>query len=153
MALSLEISTSEMLRVAQAAYEGRKLEVFLANDLTNALSVESTYADWKLKELPAENGYAAYESTISSGAYDFSDVRHEIGPTTDLNSTFPAIFSGAPDTTGYSYNCVVAAIHEPDGLGGWTAPVKIYGIYRTFPVESVFPGQEVQYPIFLVLAP
>jgi hypothetical protein len=149
MAVSAQISQSELARVASLCYEGNRVMVMLCNLTDQAFNANSTFADWSSIELPAVNGYSRFAAVIPQGAYDPGDLRFEIGSDPGANTQFEASWTAIG--TDLTYNRVVIAIQTPNGSGGWVNPIGIHSLFIEQPNVVVFPGQYAAYRIQLVL--
>jgi hypothetical protein len=97
MALTTTISTKELQRVAEAAYEGETLKVMLCAVGLTGFTAESTVAEWQTVEVSG-NGYVRYSEEIDPGEYVALDGRYNL-PAID------AEFTATSD--GYTYDHVV----------------------------------------------
>jgi hypothetical protein len=96
MAYTSAISTYELKRVAGLAYEGKAVRVCLASVASSGYTVESTTANWDSVELASTNGYARVTvGSLAVGAYDATDGRYEVGPTSGANKTIDATFTAS----------------------------------------------------------
>lgn len=96
MAYTSQISTLELKRVAAAAYEGKAVRVCLATVGGSGYTVDSTTANWDSVELASTNGYARVTvGALATGAYDATDGRYEVGPTSGANKTIDATFTAS----------------------------------------------------------
>lgn len=130
MAITASLSTKELKRVAEVAYEGETLKVMLCSVATSGYTAESTVANWQSVE-KSGNGYARFSVVIGTGTYDATDGRYEL-PT--VNAAFTA--TGA----GYSYDKIVVYID------GATYP---YLVLTEDPNITLSAGQTQTYAIDL----
>lgn len=100
MAITAVLSQKEMERVAGLAYEGQAIRVSLAYDPGDTLSSEDTVATWDASKVSG-GGYADFNDTIGTGAYDVADQRYEMP---QVEAVFTA--TGA----GYTFNKVYVVI-------------------------------------------
>lgn len=100
MAVTTEISTKELQRVAAAAYESKTLKVMLCSVSTSGYTAESTVANWQSVEVSG-NGYVRFSSAVGTGSYSATNARYEL-PTIDAAFTATG--------TGYSYDRIVLYI-------------------------------------------
>lgn len=113
MAVTISLSPKEFERVAQAAYEGKRVRVFLANLTTEGYTSSSTVANWETIRLLG-NGYIDYKEIIAVGSYDETDLRYEIGGSVTANGFIDAEFVASPGGVGYSYNRAVVVVQSVD---------------------------------------
>jgi hypothetical protein len=151
MAVTAQVSPTELARVSELCYEGNKLVVMLCNLTDEAFNASSTFADWETIELPGVNGYSRFSALIPAGGYDANDLRFEIGAVPGANEIFEASWTAVG--TDLEYNRVVVAIAVADGLGDWNDPVGIHSLYTEIPSVVVFPTQFASYRIQLLVGP
>ena len=151
MAVTAQVSPTELERVSSLCYEGNQLIVMLCLLADEGFTASSTFAEWETLELPEVNGYTRYSALIPAGGYDATDLRFEIGSTAGANQIFEATWTAVG--TDLEYNRVVVAIATPDGLGGWNDPVGIHSLYTEIPNVVVFPSQFASYRIQLLVGP
>lgn len=111
MALTLTLSTGEFQRVSAAAYEGRRVYVFLANMGNEGYSAQTGVTTWETLKISG-NGYADHKELLAVGSYDSSDQRYEQGGQTTGGGFIDAEFSASSAGVGYTYNTVVVAIQD-----------------------------------------
>jgi hypothetical protein len=111
MAVTISLSTKEFERVAAAAYEGKRIKVFLANLNDEGYTATSTVANWSTIKLVG-NGYSDYKEVIATGSYDSTDLRYEIGGSVTANGFIDAEFSASSGGVGYSYNRAVVVVQN-----------------------------------------
>lgn len=129
MPLSLEISQGELARQAVACYQGKAYEIFLALN-TTGLTTNSTYAQWKAREV-SDASYTAVVGTIAAGSYDSGAGEYRM-PT--INATFTASAAG----TGITYDSVVIRLASES---------SIYGRIIETPAVQLAAGQSRTYPV------
>jgi hypothetical protein len=113
MALTLSISPKEFERVATAAYANKRLRVFLANLTTEDFDEESLVSDWETIVISG-NGYADYKEVLSSGSYDNTDLRFELGGVDTGNNYVDAEYTASALGVGFTYNSVVVVVQNID---------------------------------------
>lgn len=111
MALTLSLSPQEFQRVSVAAYEGRRMYVFLANLAAEGYNSSSTVAAWETLK-PSGNGYTDYKELTAVGSYDTSDQRYEQGGQVTGGGFIDALFSASSAGVGYTYNTVVVVVQD-----------------------------------------
>jgi hypothetical protein len=111
MAVTLSLSPKELERIAAAAYEGKRVRVFLASLTNEGYDASSTVANWETIRLSG-NGYADYREVIAIGSYDTTDLRYEIGGAITANGFIDAEFAASSGGVGYSYNRAVVVIQS-----------------------------------------
>lgn len=127
MAITTTISTKELQRIAQLAYEGKTLNVMLCNSA--ATTVDRSVSTWQSEEVTA-TGYARFSQAIGTGTYNATTGRYELPV---INASFTAV-------NPYSYNRVVLYI------AGATWP---HSVLQENPAASVAPSQTVTYRLTL----
>jgi phage tail protein X len=137
MASVFQVSTSELLRVHAASYEGKVVRFCLA--FNSALTIESTTAQWDAVELASANGYARAVITIPSATYD-SNIG--MAKTSELTATFTA--SGV----GFTFNRVYGVIGAVSGgVTTWNTNIS----YLWVETESIGLSPGVSRPYKVVL--
>lgn len=111
MALTLSLSQEEFRRVSIAAYENRRLYVFLVNLTNEGYNAETTVADWESIKITGQ-GYADYKELISPGAYSTTNQRYQQGGQTTGSGFIDAEFAASSAGTGFSYNRIVTVIQD-----------------------------------------
>lgn len=146
MALTAAISTSELERVAAAAYEGRRVRVSLASVGLTGYTVESTTANWDLAKITG-NGYADYTEVVATGTYDnVTDNRYEMGG----EDNDPYILAEFTATGGsLSWDRIYVVIGTDDGNGGWDEEPALHSLMVESPGVTIAAGQTVTYRIQL----
>lgn len=86
MAITTTISTKELKRQAEAAFEGKGIRVMLCTVGATAYTAESTVANWQSVEASG-NGYARFTATIGTGSYNSTTARYELPV---INAAFTA---------------------------------------------------------------
>lgn len=140
MAYTSAVSTKELQRVAAAAYEGKTFRVCLATVSASGFTVESTTANWDSRELASTNGYARATGTLSTGAYDATDGRYEVGPTSGANQTIDATFTASGGSLTWDRVYVVI---------GTELNISYLGIES--PAITLSAGQSITYRIQLAV--
>lgn len=110
MALTTTISPKEFERIAQSAYEGKRIRVSLAKVTTQNFTSTSTVANWDTIKISG-NGYEDFFDNIEVGAYDSTDARYEMGGAVGANTYIDALFNASG--SGYDFNRVYIVIGTP----------------------------------------
>jgi hypothetical protein len=121
MTLTAAVSQAELQRVAEDAYEGRRVRVSLALLGASGFTVNSTRVQWDSIKLSG-SGYADFTDVVEVGAYDVSDARYEMGGTAGANTYFTATFTPSGTITFDRIYCVIGT---SDGGGGWIEEASI----------------------------
>lgn len=100
MATFVSVSTKELERVANLAYQGETLKVMLCNLVEADYTAETGVGDWQTFEVSG-NGYVRFSEELLNGAYD-SNIGAFVIP--DVYAEFTA--SGV----GYAYNRIIIYI-------------------------------------------
>lgn len=130
MALTPSISTNELARQAQLAFEGQPYSIFLAYKGTASVTVDSPYTEWSALEV-TDTGYARVTGTIGTGSYSLTTFRYELPQIT-------AVFNGG--ASGFSYDTICIRI----GTGSY-----LYGTIAEGETVVIGPSQTRSYLITL----
>lgn len=109
MALTVSLSTKELQRVAELAYEGETLKVMLCAVGSTGYTSASTVANWQSVELSG-NGYSRASTTVGTGSYNGTTARYEI-------PSYDAIFTASGGSLTYDRIVVY--------IDGATYPVSV----------------------------
>jgi len=120
-------------------YAGKRVRLCLANN-TSGLGMTSTTAQWDAAELSG-NGYARYEWTVPSGAYNSTTERFEAP---NVLATFQASGGGA----GLSWNTAYLVIGTISG-GVTTWGTGVSYILVESPTVALAPGEPRGYNVLL----
>ena len=77
MATTSFISVKELERIAIRSYNGRTVNVLLAEEGATGFTEDSKVSEWKTAEIAAAGGYARLSQALGTGAYDAVDGRYE----------------------------------------------------------------------------
>lgn len=131
MATATIISTKELQRVSELAYEGETLNVMLCSLGESGYTAESTVTEWESTELSG-NGYQRFSMIIPAGSFNAATGRYEV-PAID------AVFTATG--LGYSYNRIVLFIE---------GSVYIHSLLQENPNITMMPGQSQTYRFSIV---
>lgn len=151
MTQTLEISPKEEERIAELAYEGKRVVIMLAYMNTEGYTASTAFSSWRGIELPETDGYTPYYAVIPVGGYDSGSFRYEIGENAGIDSYFVAEFAADIGGSGFTYNKIVIGIQEPAGGGGWLDPAYPYAVYTETPAIPLAPGQIQTFQVQLVI--
>jgi hypothetical protein len=130
MALTTTISTKELQRIAELAYEGKTVNVMLCAVALSGFTAESSVAEWQSVEVDG-NGYQRFSQEIGTGLYSAEDGRYNL-PTID------AVFTSS--SLGYNYDRAVIYIE---------GEAEIHSIITEDPNIVLLPGQTQTYRLTL----
>jgi len=135
MAISTQLSTAEIIRVGDAAYAGKTVNVILCSVGATGYNSSSSVADWQSVELSG-NGYAAYSEVLASpsaGTYNNASGRYEI-------PTITAEFTASGGVLTYDRLIIY--------ISG--APDVLHSVLSESPAISIVDGGSQTYKIDLI---
>lgn len=130
MAQLTQLSTKELQRQAQLAFEGQTIKVMLCNQGATTYTAESTVANWQSIEVTGP-GYTRYSATIGTGSYSTTVAAYVLP---DINAGFTCT------STPWNYTHIVIYID------GQTYP---HSVIRENPTISLAAGQSQTYRLTL----
>lgn len=134
MTLNTQVSTKEVIRVGDAAYASKTVNVMLCSIGVTGYTAETTVADWQANAEISGNGYSMYTEALSAapaGVYNTSTGQYEIPVIT-------AVFTAAGGSL--TYDRLVIYI---------TGETYVHSVLTENPEITLVDGQTQTYKIYL----